>query len=317
MENRKNINSHEKCLKVVTLVENSLSLSSPFSGLHAEHGLSFYIESPGHRVLMDTGASQMFMGNARILGVKLEEVDTLFLSHGHYDHGGGIPYFAGINSHASIYMSRYAGACCYSLRGGEHYIGLPPEALSLPQVIKCDGSVTVIDDELTVLSDIEDIYPVPSTNGNLKIRTSAGLVPDNFAHEQCLVISLSSDEAVNKGAEPNTPDKRNFISSENGRTDKKILFSGCAHHGILNILHAYRKIYGDYPYASVSGFHFMKKTAYTETEIREITETARKLTQIPTVFYTCHCTGDAACDIMRDIMHEQLNCVHCGDVFYI
>lgn len=316
MENRK-INSHEKCLKVVTLVENSLSMSSPFSGLEAEHGLSFYIESLGHRVLMDTGASQMFMRNARILGVKLEDVDTLFLSHGHYDHGGGIPYFAGINSHASIYMSRYAGTGCYSLRGGEHYIGLPPEAMSLPQIITCDGPVTLIDDELTILSDIKDFYPVPSTNGNLKIRTSAGLIPDNFAHEQCLVISLLSGEAENRVAEQNMPDNGNCVPSGDDRTDKKILFSGCAHHGILNILHAYHKVYGDYPYASVSGFHFMKKTDYTESEIREIKETARKLTQIPTVFYTCHCTGDAACEIMQDIMHEQLNCVHCGDVFYI
>ena len=58
------------------------------------------------------------------------------------------------------------------------------------------------------------------------------------------------------------------------------------------------------------------KTNWT-VSFPSFTETARKLTQIPTVFYTCHCTGDAACEIMRDIMHEQLNCVHCGDVFYI
>lgn len=311
-------NSKSDSLKVVTLVENSMSSSSALCNLEAEHGLSFYVESRAHKLLMDTGASQMFMRNAMLLGVNLREVDTLFLSHGHYDHGGGIPFFAEINSDAPVYMSRYADTCCYSLRGGEHYIGLPPEVLNLSHVVHCDGPLTVIDDELAILSDIMDVYPLPSSNACLKIKTSAGLVPDTFAHEQCLVVSLQVGELLNEGSDPNVRDNAGDKESA-GVPDRKkrVLFSGCAHHGILNILHAYRNIYGDYPYASVSGFHLMKKTAYSESEIREIQEMARKLTRIPTLFYTCHCTGDAACEIMKDIMHEQLRCIHCGDIFYI
>ncbi len=306
--------SKRDSLKVVALVENSLSSSSAPGNLEVEHGLSLYVESRDHKLLMDTGASQMFLRNAMLLGVDLREVDTLFLSHGHYDHGGGIPYFAGINSDASIYMSRHADACYYSLRGGEHYIGLPPGVSDLSRIVRCDGPLTVIDDELAVLSDIKDVYPPPSSNASLKIRTSSGLVPDTFAHEQCLVVSLQTGERTNKSSKPHIQDK-----DDAGIPDrkKKVLFSGCAHHGILNILQAYRNIYGDYPYASVSGFHLMQKTAYSESEIREIQETARQLARIPALFYTCHCTGDAACEIMKDIMHEQLRCIHCGDIFYI
>ena len=77
-------------MRIINLTENTLGRA----GCLAEHGLCFYIETDNHRVLMDTGQTDLFRQNAEKLGVDLTAVDTVVLSHGHYDHGGGIPAFA-------------------------------------------------------------------------------------------------------------------------------------------------------------------------------------------------------------------------------
>lgn len=67
------------------------------------------------------------------------------------------------------------------------------------------------------------------------------------------------------------------------------------------------------PDAVISGFHLMKKKDYTEEECDEIRAIARELTTYPTHFYTCHCTGLAAYDMLKEIMGDQLSYVHCGE----
>ena len=79
-------------MKIVNLIENTEGCS----GCASEHGLSFYIETVKHKLLVDTGATDTFIRNAEILGVDLAAVDTVILSHGHYDHGGGLPAFVKI-----------------------------------------------------------------------------------------------------------------------------------------------------------------------------------------------------------------------------
>ncbi|MFR0986450.1 MAG: MBL fold metallo-hydrolase [Frisingicoccus sp.] len=86
-------------MKIVNLIENTEGCS----GCASEHGLSFYIETK-HKLLVDTGATDAFVRNAKMLGVDLKAVDTVILSHGHYDHGGGLPAFIKINSKAKIYI---------------------------------------------------------------------------------------------------------------------------------------------------------------------------------------------------------------------
>ena len=76
-------------MRVYTLIENTEGTDL----CRTEHGLSLYFETEHHKILMDTGASETFLGNARLLGVKLEEVDICVLSHGHYDHAGGLMGF--------------------------------------------------------------------------------------------------------------------------------------------------------------------------------------------------------------------------------
>ena len=109
---------------------------------------------------------------------------------------------------------------------------------------------------------------------------------DDFAHEQYLVIT------------------------QNG---KHWLLSGCAHNGILNILDRYRELFGSEPDYVLSGFHMMKRDAeHTEEEKAVIIQTARELAQMKTVFYSGHCTGAPAFELMKEIMGDKLIALHSG-----
>lgn len=246
-----------------------------------EHGLSIYIETSKHRILMDTGASDVLISNARKLGVHLEAVDTVIISHGHYDHTGGVRAFCNLNPTAQIYMQQKAAGDYYH---GERYIGIDKEILSLPNLHLLQGD-EVIDDELSIFTGITGRRFYPQSNLILSEKVENKLVQDTFAHEQCLVIQ--------------TPGSH-------------VLLSGCAHNGILNILDRYHQLYQAMPDYVISGFHMMKKTDYTPEEIRTITETARELKKWNTGFYTGHCTGQNAYDLMKPIMGEQLMQIHCG-----
>ena len=73
-------------LQIINLVENEPGSS----GCEAAHGLSFYVETDNHKLLFDSSPSELVLQNAEKLGVDLKTVDTVILSHGHYDHSGGI-----------------------------------------------------------------------------------------------------------------------------------------------------------------------------------------------------------------------------------
>ena len=87
--------------KVTTLVENSVAQSG--QALLAEHGLSFYIETGNRKILFDTGQNLAISNNARVLGIELNQIDTVVLSHGHYDHSGGLKSILESNKDFTLY----------------------------------------------------------------------------------------------------------------------------------------------------------------------------------------------------------------------
>ena len=97
-------------MRIVTLIENTVG-SKP---LKCEHGLSIYVETRKHKLLLDTGRSGAAIDNAKALGVDIKNVDTVILSHGHYDHTGGVMRFALENPKAKIYMQKSGGKDYYS-----------------------------------------------------------------------------------------------------------------------------------------------------------------------------------------------------------
>lgn len=213
-------------------------------------------------------------------------MDIAVISHGHYDHTGGLLGFFEKNPAADIYIQSSAFGEFYH---GERYIGIDKRVESMPSVKKIDGDYR-IDDELFIFSNITGRRAWPESNRVLSEIKNGQSVQDSFVHEQCLVIN---------------------------ENNKEILVSGCAHNGILNIIDRFVAIYGSYPYAVLSGFHMMKKDEYTDYELGIIRETAEELKGMPILFYTGHCTGEPAFELMKKIMGDSLIKLHSGDSFDI
>lgn len=272
-------------MKIVNLIENTPG----YPGCKYEHGLSFYIETESHKILMDAGTSDAFIENADKLGIDLQQVDTVVISHGHYDHTGGLLAFTKINKFARIYIQKTAGEDYYHVDDKEErYIGIDKRILELPQLVMVDGNL-VIDKELSIFSYITGRKNWPSGNYSLKLKTAEGYVQDEFSHEQCLVISEG---------------------------ENRVLLSGCAHNGIINILERYHSLYEDVPAVVISGFHMMKASEYTQEEIEVIKDTAELLKTRDTIFYSGHCTGIPAFDIMKEIMGDKLIAIHSGNTLF-
>lgn len=274
-------------MRIVNLIENTEGRE----GCSCAHGLSFYVETSAHKLLLDLGPSEETLKNAGRLGIDLTQVDTVILSHGHYDHSGGIMAFSGINPNAVIYMQESAKDDYYADDGENaekeryRYIGIEKDIMSLPQVKTISGDYR-IDDEIELFTLKERSHELPFTNQRLLVKENGEYVRDDFKHEHYLVIRDG---------------------------DKRILMSGCAHNGILSILDAYQEKYGAFPDAVISGFHLMKKVKYTDKELREVVDIGKALKKYPVMFYTCHCTGEPAYKKMKLAMGGQLQYVHSGD----
>ena len=263
-------------MKIIILMEDTCG--NPLC--EYEHGLSIYVETGKHKILMDAGASDKTLSNAEKLGVELEGVDTAVLSHGHYDHSGGLAAFRQLNKTAPVYVLKSAFGDYFH---GERYIGIDKKIAQFPG-IEIVESNREIDGELSLFTGITGRRHWPQSNLLLSEMAEGKLRQDAFHHEQCLVI----------------------------RGEKTLLLSGCAHNGILNILDKYQELYDGLPDIVLSGFHMMKKTDYTEQEREAIRQTAEELAASNLLFYTGHCTGQAAVDIMKPILGDRLIPIHCG-----
>ena len=270
------------------------------SRLSTEHGLSVLLETTNereqcdariniaerggvrrsqterHRILLDTGASDVFVRNAEVLGIDLSTVDYVFISHGHIDHAGGLRYFLEQNRQAKVIVSPDAmSGKFYSKRGNLHSI-----TTVWPENIK-DRLITVektceIADGLYIIAHIPQIHPMSKGNTHLFVEGANGeYVNDDFRHE----LALYTDG---------------------------FLFTGCAHSGLENILAAC-----PYPVNSVvGGFHLLDGQE-SEEELQALAKRLKE--EYPsTQFYTSHCTGDNVFEVMKGVMGDQLQSFRCG-----
>ena len=134
------------------------------SSLITEHGLSIFLQTERHKILLDTGASDVFIRNAELLDIDLCDVDYVFISHGHSDHAGGLQYFLEHNRQAQVIVSPDAmSGMFFSKRGNLHSITTEwPEILPIslriipcPRGIKtsmCRMSMEIITTTISVMS---------------------------------------------------------------------------------------------------------------------------------------------------------------------
>ncbi len=259
-------------MRIKVLAENTAK-----DGFLCEHGLSLYIETDaGRKILFDMGQSDLFASNAEALLVDLASVDTAVLSHGHYDHGGGISQFLLANKTAPVYMSSLALGEHYN--ASDKYIGLDTSLSDEKRIIFTDSDISLGSGMFllqgSTRAPLENIDPF-----GLKIKRNGALQDEDFLHEQYLLVE------------------------ENGR---KILFSGCSHRGLFNILDWFT------PDIFVGGFHFTKIDADTPNGAKTLENYAHRLLALPCTYYTCHCTGVCQYEFLREIMQERINYISAG-----
>lgn len=265
-----------------TLVENT-SISENFK---SEHGLSLYIETRRHKLLFDTGASGLFAENAVKMGVDLSEVDLAVISHGHYDHGGGLKTFLSMNSKARVYLNQRAFEKHFANRanGEKGYIGLDAGLLPNDRFVFVSEKV-VIDEELRLFSHVKGDKFNPAGNRDLFMTAGEELVPDDFEHEQNLVIT------------------------EGGKT---VLLAGCAHKGIVNILEYLAAEKGIEPGVVIGGFHLYNRAADESEDPGLVMKIGAALLEHKAKYYTCHCTGMESYMRLKSIMSERLEYLTTG-----
>ena len=248
------------------------------SRLSTEHGLSILLQTERIKILLDTGASDVFIRNAEQLGVDLSNVDYVFISHGHSDHAGGLRFFLEQNRQAKVIVSPDAmSGKFFSKRGNLHSITADWPEIDDDRFILIDQT-SEITEGIHVIAHIPQNHPMPKGNQNLYVQDANGdYNHDDFRHELALYID-------------------------------GLLFTGCAHSGLENILSAC-----PWPvHTVVGGFHLLDGQ---ETEKEHAALAQRLKANYPiTLFYTSHCTGDNVFEVMKGVMGEQLQSFRCGTI---
>lgn len=251
-------------MKIKVLLENT----SVNEALKAEHGLSLYIETGEHKILFDMGQTEAFADNAEKMGIDLAQVDIAILSHGHYDHGGGLKRFLEINKKAVVYLNRRAFLPYYN--GTEKYIGLDQELKQNQRLVLVDDTL-IIEEGISLCSCNQKMRPFPFSNFGLMKEENRILIADDFLHEQYLLIQEAG---------------------------KRFVFSGCSHKGILNIMTWLK------PDVLIGGFHFSKLDCSKEEEALLLA--AKTLKEYPAKYFTGHCTGVEQHAFLKAILGDQL-----------
>ena len=260
-----------KAMRWTVLVDNR----TDDPALETEHGLSVFLETERHRILLDTGASDLLVRNAEKKKIDLSTVDYVFISHGHSDHAGGLRHLMAINDKAQVIVSPDAmSGRFYSKRG--HLHSITTAWPNIPEERLFEVSETCeIADGIQVIAHIPQVHPMPKGNQNLFVETHEGnYVLDDFRHELALYT-------------------------------EGFLFTGCAHSGLENILSAC-----PHPVQTVvGGFHLLD--GYEKDE--ELADLARRLKTkyADTHFFTSHCTGDHVFEVMKNQMGEYLQAFSC------
>ena len=274
-------------MDIYMLVENNKPAGSAFL---SEHGLSMYFEFAGKRILFDTGSSDRFIYNATLHGIDLSKVDICVISHGHYDHTGGLAHFLDINKKAVVYMKKNALDEFYTKRLVRYiFTGIDRNFYE-----KYSSRLMFVEDDIEIaggitLANITKYRHYPVYTSSMYRKHEDKMLPDDLSHE--LFINLKTKQG-------------------------NIVLTGCSHHGLINILRTAQDKFGKI-YGVVGGFH-LNGTRIFGVRVRK--ESKHEIRAIGKFFekngikkiYTGHCTGEKPCEKL--CMLSRTKKMQSGDV---
>jgi 7,8-dihydropterin-6-yl-methyl-4-(beta-D-ribofuranosyl)aminobenzene 5'-phosphate synthase len=256
-----------------------------------EHGLSLYVETESRKIVFDTGATNKFIANASTLDVNLRRVDMAILSHGHYDHGGGMLDFLDMNTDAIVYIKKGAFIDHGSIQeGGEIRDAGIDIKIKENERVKIVEEDIFFDEDLILFSHIEGKELMPRGNDHLLMKKVDLWEKDDFKHEQNLII-------------------------REGRN--RVLIVGCSHKGIVNILKQAQEI-SDLPITHVlGGFHLYDLDLKNTVDMEFLKSVSEELLDSGATFYTGHCTGIDQYYKLKEIMGDKVNKLSTGTTINI
>lgn len=278
-------------MRVTTLIENSPSQTDPL--LAAEWGLSLHVSFGGRSILFDMGGSDAFARNAERLGVDLAAVDAAVLSHHHFDHGGGLRRFFERNGAAMAYRGRRPDGECWfkgDAAATERYIGLDRTLLKdHAQRFAVIDEPTEILPGVHLFPQIRGTHSRPGGNRNLCLKHAGVFREDDFRHE--LVMAIRDNEGL-------------------------VVFTGCSHNGVLNMLDTVTAAFYGVPVkAVVGGLHLVGASPpqiLADSPAAVVAVGEALLAHPVGVTYTGHCTAAPAFESLKAVMGDRLQPMRTG-----
>ncbi len=223
-------------IRITTLVENSIG---EHLGLIHEHGLSFLIEKGEESYLFDTGQGDAIIRNARKLSLDLFKVKNIIISHGHYDHSGGIQsllaeggkdFHPDIHIHKDFFLPKYG-----LVNNRSEFLGNDFTRKDLEDhgcnVHEHEKGLISIGEGVWILGNFEKSHSEEIINERFKVMTDKGFEPDLFTDE--IMVIVKSPKGL-------------------------ILLAGCSHPGIMNMIDTVRSHFSQEIYAVLGGTHLVE-----------------------------------------------------------
>lgn len=240
-------------MKLTVLIDNNTYIDMYYLG---EPAVSYFIEDGDTRILFDTAYSDAYIRNAQAMGIDLDSIDKIVLSHGHNDHSGGLRYL----NKRNVKLIAHPDCFNYKLN----------EGLEVSSPLK--------------MKEVSELYDLTLTKEPLQISDNIfflGEIPTYFDFEKRYALGTSIKDG--KQIDDYLYDDSAIVY----KSDKGLfVITGCSHSGICNIMEHAKKVCNDERiYGVIGGYHLFDVDERLEKTIRYFKENDVKL------IYPCHCVS--------------------------